>query len=102
MSSCRATNANLGATIVVGDAMGVDETVRKTCQLHSYNCRVVNADWKRHGRAAGPIRNNEMAKMSDACIAFWDGLSPGTRSAIGRATYHGLNVQVFSLMGKTR
>lgn len=36
-----------------------------------------NAEWKRYGRAAGPKRNKEMAKIADFVICFWDGESKG-------------------------
>ena len=52
------------------------------------------ADWERHGRAAGPIRNEEMAEVSDALIAFWDGKSRGTKSMIEIAMRKGLQVAV--------
>ena len=52
------------------------------------------ADWERHGRAAGPIRNEEMAEVSDALIAFWDGKSRGTKSMIEIARRKGLQVAV--------
>lgn len=40
------------------------------------------ADWDRHGRAAGPIRNCQMAQYADALIAIWDGKSRGTKNMI--------------------
>lgn len=40
------------------------------------------ADWERYGNAAGPIRNEEMMKVGDALVAFWDGQSPGTKNMI--------------------
>ena len=52
------------------------------------------ADWNRLGRAAGPIRNEEMAEVSDALIAFWDGKSRGTKSMIEIARRKGLQVAV--------
>ena len=52
------------------------------------------ADWERHGKAAGPIRNAEMADVSDALIAFWDGQSCGTKSMIELAKRKGLQVAV--------
>jgi len=52
------------------------------------------ADWNRHGRAAGPIRNEKMAEVSDALIAFLDGKSRGTRSMIEIARRKGLQVAV--------
>lgn len=40
------------------------------------------ADWDKHGRAAGPIRNSEMGQFADKLIAFWDGESKGTKHMI--------------------
>ena len=55
------------------------------------------ADWDRHGRAAGPIRNGEMAEAGDALVAFWDGDSAGTKSMIDQARDNDCAVQVVRL-----
>lgn len=47
-----------------------------------------HADWDQHGKAAGPIRNEQMAEYGDALLALWDGESPGTRSMIENAREH--------------
>lgn len=47
-------------------------TLKERCELHP-------ADWERLGKAAGPIRNEEMAEIADALIAFWDGQSRVTK-----------------------
>jgi len=43
---------------------------------------IFKADWKKYGRAAGPIRNREMYHYAledkPMIIAFWDGVSKGT------------------------
>lgn len=44
--------------------------------------KVFLANWPEHGRAAGPIRNREMAEYADALIAFWDWKSAGTKNMI--------------------
>jgi len=36
------------------------------------------ADWKSHGKAAGPIRNRQMAEYGDALLLIWDGKSRGS------------------------
>lgn len=36
------------------------------------------ADWKKHGKAAGPIRNREMAEYADALLLIWNGESRGS------------------------
>lgn len=53
------------------------------------------ADWDKHGRAAGPIRNQAMAEYADALIAVWDGESKGTRDMISRARARGLKVFIY-------
>lgn len=53
------------------------------------------ANWDKHGKAAGHIRNAEMADYADALVAFWDGKSKGTRGMIETAAKKGLYVKVF-------
>ncbi len=54
------------------------------------------ADWKRFGRAAGPMRNKHMVDLgADLCLAFLRGDSPGTTGTIGLARAAGIPVKVF-------
>lgn len=53
------------------------------------------ADWKRNGNAAGPIRNERMAKDGTALLALWDGHSRGTADMIEKATKRGLTIHIF-------
>ena len=46
-------------TLVVGDASGADALARWHAPSHWTQMRF-QADWAKHGRAAGPIRNQEM------------------------------------------
>jgi hypothetical protein len=55
-----------------------------------------DADWNTHGRAAGPLRNAEMAKIADGCLIF-DGGGPGSRSMFSIAKNHGLVTRVYKL-----
>ena len=80
--------------IVSGHATGADSLGEKFAADHNLKCELYPADWERHGRAAGPIRNEEMAEVSDALIAFWDGKSRGTKSMIEIARRKGLQVAV--------
>ncbi|MBR6510506.1 MAG: hypothetical protein IKT38_07870, partial [Clostridia bacterium] len=43
------------------------------------------ADWEKYGKSAGPIRNKQMAEVSDYVICFWDEKSKGTKSMIDYA-----------------
>ena len=43
---------------------------------------VFPAQWDKYGRSAGMIRNKLIISASDHCIAFWDGVSRGTKNDI--------------------
>ncbi len=80
--------------IVSGHASGADALGEMFAEEHGLQCEIHPADWGKYGRSAGPIRNAEMAEVSDALIAFWDGQNPGTRSMIELARKKGLQVAV--------
>ncbi len=80
--------------IVSGHAPGADTCGEQYAQERGLECELHPANWKRHGRAAGPIRNAEMADCADALIAFQDGQSRGTKSMIDLAVKKGLQVTV--------
>ena len=80
--------------IVSGHASGADTLGERYAQERGYETEIYPADWKTNGRAAGPIRNAQMATVADALIAFWDGKSRGTKNMIDTATKRGLQVAV--------
>ena len=80
--------------IVSGHASGADSLGEKFAADHNLQCELYPADWDKHGKAAGPIRNAEMAEVADALIAFWDGQSRGTANMISLAKSKGLSVAV--------
>lgn len=72
--------------IVTGDCpTGADRVAREVAAERGMVLLEYQADWKTHGKAAGPMRNREMVTSMDRMIALWDGRSPGTRSAIQEA-----------------
>lgn len=80
--------------IVSSHASGADALGERYAQERGLQLETYPADWKAHGRAAGPIRNAQMATVADALIAFWDGKSRGTKNMIDTATKRGLKVAV--------
>ena len=69
--------------VVCGEAKGAD-TFGKKWALCEANLPVKSfpADWNTHGKAAGPIRNGQMAEYADALIAFLYSGSRGTANMI--------------------
>lgn len=80
--------------IVSGHASGADALGEKYAQERGFQLETYPADWKVHGRAAGPIRNAKMASVAHALISFWDGKSRGTKNMIDTAKKHNLQVAV--------
>jgi hypothetical protein len=69
--------------VVSGGARGVDALARIYAQEHALPFKLFTADWEKHGKRAGPMRNMEMADYADFGIAVWDGRSQGTAHMIG-------------------
>lgn len=59
------------------------------------------ANWHKHGRGAGYIRNAEMADDAEALIALWDGKSRGTKHMIEIARCKGLKIVTYLIHKKT-
>jgi hypothetical protein len=86
---------NLGCTIVHGNAKGADRIAAQEAPKLGLLVEAHPAAWEHHGKAAGPIRNQEMAALgADLCIAFWDGESDGTHHMMNAAQKAGIPVQV--------
>lgn len=84
-------------TIVHGNAQGADRIAHQEAQKLGLLVEPHPADWERYGKTAGPIRNKLMADLgADLCIAFWDGLSTGTRNMIDQAEKVGIPVEVIT------
>ena len=85
---------NLGpiTCLVHGGARGADSlagtwATHKGIEVHAHP-----ADWKKHGRGAGPLRNREMlnSEKPDLVVAFPGGR--GTAHMVALAKQHGYNV----------
>jgi predicted Rossmann fold nucleotide-binding protein DprA/Smf involved in DNA uptake len=81
--------------VVSGMAKGVDTLAVQYANENDLVITPFFADWNTHGRAAGPIRNRQMAEYGDALIAIWDGESRGTKNMIEEATKRKLQVFVY-------
>ena len=79
--------------IVHGGATGADACAAAFAMTREIEETVFEADWDMYGRAAGPKRNEEIAKYLEVCgelVAFPGGR--GTQDMIRRASDHGIPV----------
>lgn len=81
-------------TIVCGEAKGADSLGRRYAEERELQIQSFPANWAEQGKAAGFIRNVEMAQNADVLVAFWDGESRGTKHMIETARKYGLQVRV--------
>jgi len=80
--------------IVSGGAKGADTMGEAYALLYDLPLIRYLAKWGEHGRAAGPIRNSEMAEIGTDLLAFWDGQSRGTKDMITKAKSKGMAVTI--------
>lgn len=68
--------------ICCGGARGADSLGRAWARDNKIEVLNFPAQWDLYGKAAGPIRNYEMAQAADFLVAFWDDKSRGTKNMI--------------------
>lgn len=80
-------------TIIEGDAKGADRMAGYWAKKNKIKNEKYPADWAKHGRAAGPIRNKQMLDEGrpDLVLAFPGG--KGTENMIKQAERAGVAVE---------
>ena len=78
--------------LIEGGARGADYMARRFAEWQGIPVKTFPADWERHGKAAGPIRNKQMLDEGkpDLVVAFPGGR--GTANMIEQATAAGVRV----------
>ena len=56
--------------VISGNATGADKFGEMWAGDHGVRVQRHPAEWNKHGKAAGPMRNRQMAKVADAVILF--------------------------------
>lgn len=87
--------------IVSGTARGADTYGEAWAYAANVDVTQFPADWEKHGKRAGFLRNAEMARYADMLIAFWDGKSKGTAHMIGVMTDLKKPVYIYGVDGFT-
>ena len=83
--------------IVSGGARGVDTSAEKYALAADRPLRIFHANWDKYGKAAGHIRNKQMAQYGDALLLIWDGKSKGSKNMkenmekLGKPIYEVIN-----------
>lgn len=84
--------------IITGAAKGADKLGSLYARNHNIPLKEFPADWNTYGRAAGPIRNQQMSDYAlhevPVLIVFWDGESRGTKNMINIAKRHNVQTEI--------
>lgn len=82
-------------TIITGGASGADDLAATFAMVNWTGYQEFKPDWKKHGRAAGPMRNQKMIDEGkpDLVVAFPGGR--GTADMVRRAQAAGIEVIEF-------
>jgi hypothetical protein len=87
--------------IIEGGQTGADVRAREWAKYRGIKCTTVEADWNKYDRAAGPIRNAQMADMRPDVVLAAPG-KVGTANMIEAARTRGLNVVMLERMPVVR
>ena len=74
---------------------GADYFGEKYAEEKGIDLKRFPADWDKFGRAAGPLRNREMAEYGTHCALFWDGKSKESKSMKELALEYELKLKEF-------
>ncbi len=65
--------AHSGVVVFEGGAAGADSLAKEWAGARRQRCQTFSADWKKHGKGAGPVRNSEMLAELLVCSHGTDG-----------------------------
>jgi len=80
--------------LVSGGCSGGDKMVERYAKENNIHITIFKANWKKYGRAAGPIRNTKIIESCDCVVALWDGKSKGTGDSINKAKKLNLEINI--------
>ena len=83
--------------VVTGCARGPDSIGKQWAVDSDVHVKEFPANWDKHGKRAGFLRNKEMAVYAEALILFWDGKSKGSKHMLDVALKEQLFVQVVEI-----
>lgn len=84
-------------TIVSGGARGADTYARLFAQTHNLTLLEFLPDYEKYGKKAPLVRNKLIVDNCDCLIAFWDGISRGTKFTLDYAEKQGKPIKIVKI-----
>ena len=90
-------------TFISGGAHGVDSWAEETIDemnkiinpVYLIKKNIYLPNWNKYGKRAGFIRNELIVNEADKVVAFWDGISKGTKHSINLAIKAGKPIDIY-------
>lgn len=83
--------------IISGGAHGVDTSAREYALAHKIKLTEFLPDYDKYGKAAPLKRNISIIENSDLVLAFWDGVSHGTKFVIDSCKKRNIPIIIYDL-----
>lgn len=84
--------------IISGGAKGIDTCAREYALANGLKLTEFLPDYSRYGRAAPLKRNITIIENADLVLAFWDGISHGTKYVIEQCKKRSIAVKVIIII----
>ena len=82
--------------VVSGGARGADYLGERWAKENDIPTLIFKPEWDKYGKSAGFRRNQDIVKNSDFVVAFWDGVSKGSKSSIDLCVKLGIPVRIIN------
>lgn len=80
--------------IVSGCAKGIDTVANEYAKEHQIKLAEFLPEYKKFGKSAPLKRNIQIIKYSDYVLAFWDGISHGTKFTIDNCKKYNIPIKI--------
>ncbi len=81
--------------IISGGAKGVDTSARNYALSHGIKLTEFLPEYEKYGRSAPLKRNITIIENADMVLAFWDGVSHGTKFVIDHCKKRGIPLTIY-------
>jgi hypothetical protein len=88
--------------IISGGARGVDSFAGEYAGKSKIELQIFRPNWAKYGRKAGFIRNEDIIKNCDICLAIWDGESNGTKHDLELCEQYKKDLVLFNVKESTQ
>lgn len=83
--------------VISGGAKGIDSIGEAWADKLGIEKQIFLPDWDNNGKAAGFIRNEDIIKNCDVCLAIWDGESHGTKNDFELCEKYNKELLIFNM-----